>query len=583
MIKSIHFENYKSFKDYTVHLSTFNILVGPNNCGKSTIIGALRILDMGFRKANSTRAISFATKSGQHFHGFRVNTDAVDVSTENVVYNYEKELEPKISFIFDKGKRAELYFLEDDYCYLTCTDNGVIIASPTQYRESFNETIKCIPILGPLEHNEEYVKKSTVTSNLNTHRASRNFRSYWSYFPENWDLFSKMVIDTWPGMEVEKPYLDDNNIYMMCKENRFPRELFWVGYGFQIWCQILTHISMIDDYSIVVVDEPEIYLHAEVQRQLVYLLKEIDKQIILATHSVEILGESNPDDVIIVEKETLHSYRIKNIDGLQKVVSLIGSLHNITLANLARTRKMICVENMYDFILLSKFMKIHNGKTLERSNRITPIQMEGSSFIHNVESFSWGLKEKFSLDIDIGIVIDRDFYSNEAIQTICQKLEGKVELIHVLAMKEIENYLLDVEAIARCVIEKSNAVKGISFEGMIGEIEKIYSSISETFKTYVSSQISAKQLDTSNRSIDQSSTIEQSLLYIEDIWNDLEKRKAILPGKKVLKLIRDEVQRKYRITISDSNIINHIEPSRIPSDMILLLEKINNFMEFRKT
>lgn len=162
-------------------------------------------------------------------------------------------------------------------------------------------------------------------------------------------------------------------------------------------------------------------------------------------------------------------------------------------------------------------------------------------------------------------------------------MEGKVELIHVLAMKEIENYLLDVEAIARCVIEKSNAVKGISFEGMIGEIEKIYSSISETFKTYVSSQISAKQLDTSNRSIDQSSTIEQSLLYIEDIWNDLEKRKAILPGKKVLKLIRDEVQRKYRITISDSNIINHIEPSRIPSDMILLLEKINNFMEFRKT
>ncbi len=577
MLKSIRFIRYKAFEDYTINFQGFNILVGPNNCGKSTVIGSLRLLDIAFRKARSTRAISYILKDGVSKTGYLLNTSAIDVSTENVAFNYSHE-EPLIIYIFSDGKRCEIVFAEDGDCYFSCYDNGVIITSPKAFLQSFSDTIKCVPILGPLEHNEEFVTKATVSSNIYTHRASRNFRNYWYHFPKDWDKFSKLINDTWPGMEVEKPYLNGKNIFLMCKENRIARELFWVGYGFQIWCQILTHLSMLGESTIFVIDEPEIYLHAEVQRQLITLLREIDKQVIIATHSIEILGETNPDDVVIIEKEKEHSYRIKNIDGIQRAVTLIGSIHNITLANLARTRKMLCVENLYDYGIISKFMKIIKGYALERSGKITPIQIEGSSFVQNVKSFAWGLKEKFSLNIDIGLIIDRDFYSKESIQDVYNNLEKEIDYIHILEMKEIENYLLDFKAMSKCIKAFSPNADGKIEVQIEKEIIDIFIDVTNQMKNYVFSQISANRLKTKAKQIDDSSEIMETLNELEDKWKQIDSRKRIIPGKKVMQSMREELQKRYRTNISDSRILNYMTATDIDEDMIRIIDELTSFI-----
>src|SRR3989442_15165799 len=54
--RSIRFKNYKALKKFYLPLSEFNVLVGPNNAGKSTIIGAFRLLSEGLRKARSKSA-----------------------------------------------------------------------------------------------------------------------------------------------------------------------------------------------------------------------------------------------------------------------------------------------------------------------------------------------------------------------------------------------------------------------------------------------------------------------------------------------------------------------------------------------
>jgi len=46
-ITSVTFENFKALEQFTLSLDDVNILVGPNNSGKSTIIGAFRSLDAG--------------------------------------------------------------------------------------------------------------------------------------------------------------------------------------------------------------------------------------------------------------------------------------------------------------------------------------------------------------------------------------------------------------------------------------------------------------------------------------------------------------------------------------------------------
>lgn len=47
-VTSAEFRNFKGLKHFTIALQHMNVLVGPNNCGKSTIIGSFRLLGEGF-------------------------------------------------------------------------------------------------------------------------------------------------------------------------------------------------------------------------------------------------------------------------------------------------------------------------------------------------------------------------------------------------------------------------------------------------------------------------------------------------------------------------------------------------------
>jgi predicted ATP-dependent endonuclease of OLD family len=79
-------------------------------------------------------------------------------------------------------------------------------------------------------------------------------------------------------MQIQPPELIDikNQILaMFCLERRMTRELYWAGFGFQVWCQLLTHVVRAAESTIFVIDEPEIYLHADLQRQLVSIAREL--------------------------------------------------------------------------------------------------------------------------------------------------------------------------------------------------------------------------------------------------------------------------------------------------------------------
>ena len=70
-------------------------------------------------------------------------------------------------------------------------------------------------------------------------------------------------------MDIERPQLDriDDKtlLHMFCPEERIPREIFWSGFGFQVWCQMLTHLIQSSESSLFLIDEPDIYLHSDLQ------------------------------------------------------------------------------------------------------------------------------------------------------------------------------------------------------------------------------------------------------------------------------------------------------------------------------
>src|SRR5215469_17411083 len=84
----VEFSHFKAFDTFAIHLRPFNILVGPNNTGKSTILAAFRILAAALRHANRFRAEQFRGPHGRAF-GYPVNLRAISIAEENIFYNYD--------------------------------------------------------------------------------------------------------------------------------------------------------------------------------------------------------------------------------------------------------------------------------------------------------------------------------------------------------------------------------------------------------------------------------------------------------------------------------------------------------------
>ena len=171
---SVRFHHFKAFREYSLSLSRFNILVGPNNSGKSTILGAFRILAEALRKARS-RNPDFVQGPRGVVRGYVVDLKDVPIATENIFFDYDDTQPASVRFRISNGNELLLYFPEIGACHLICETKRKAVVSTASFKSQYNLSIGFVPILGPVEHNEELYLKDAARRALLTHRAARNF------------------------------------------------------------------------------------------------------------------------------------------------------------------------------------------------------------------------------------------------------------------------------------------------------------------------------------------------------------------------------------------------------------------------
>lgn len=579
---SVDFKNYKALKSYSIKLQHMNILVGPNNSGKSTILSAFRALDIGIRQAFSKKASLINGPDNIDRYGYQINADNLPMSLENVHTDYD-EVDTTITFKLSNNKKLILYFPKSGGCFLIPEANGKNITSPKQFKQEYPINLEIVPVLGPIEQNEQIVTEETVRKGLTTHRASRHFRNYWRYFPNGFDEFAESISKSWPGMEIEAPKRADmmsSELIMFCYENRVPRELYWSGFGFQVWCQLLAHISRCKDATLLIVDEPEVYLHPDVQRQLLGILRYCGPDIILASHSTEIMGEADASEILLINKKMRAAERLKDIEGVQKALDSVGSIQNVTLTHLARTGRLLFVEGDYDYKVLRRFARQLGLTELASGNDITAFESGGFSAWDRIKSFAWGFKSTIKKSLHIGAVFDRDYWPYEEIKEIQGDLDKHLELSHIHARKELENYLLVPEildkALRKAIRERQRRVGDGIEEGET--IFIILGRITAPLKIKIQAQYVSRRVDFLKNSGKDGATISAETMEIfEDKWSDITTRMEIVPGKEVLKSLRTEVQSIYSVNLTDFKIIEEFSPTDIPEDLRELLFRLDKF------
>ena len=216
---------------------------------------------------------------------------------------------------------------------------------------------------------------------------------------------------------------------MFCPEDRIPREIFWAGFGFQVWCQMLTHLVQSKEKVIFLIDEPDIYLHADLQRQLISLLRNLGPDILIATHSTEIITEAEADEIVVVNKKSKHARRIKHPSELEKVFTILGSNLNPTLTQLAKSRRAVFVEGK-DFQIFSKFARKLGYPRVANRSEFAVIPLEGFN-PEKARNLIKGIETTIGGKIAAGIVLDRDYKSQTECNLIKQKCEEFCGIVRI--------------------------------------------------------------------------------------------------------------------------------------------------------
>jgi hypothetical protein len=177
-LASMRFRNYKGLRNFSVSLQNVNILIGPNNCGKSTILGALRILDQALRVARSKGAERVRRIEGTQSWGYRINENSIPVSLENV-HTDCADADSTVEFRLSNENQLILFSPQDGGCVLYWNNPGKPVNSPGAFRKQFPINIQVVPVLGPIEQDEFIVTDETVKRASGTPRACRHFRNYW--------------------------------------------------------------------------------------------------------------------------------------------------------------------------------------------------------------------------------------------------------------------------------------------------------------------------------------------------------------------------------------------------------------------
>jgi len=557
-----------------------NILVGPNNCGKSTIISSFRALAAGIRRARAKSVEVVPGPDGQTY-GYSLPEESIPISIENVHTDYA-DADASVTFRLSNGNKLQLFFPEKGGCFLIPLATKSV-KTPTQFKNSFPIVIGVVPVLGPVEHEEECIREDTVKRNLATHRASRHFRNYWYFFPEGFDDFAKLIEKTWLGITIDPPSKIDTmspKLTMFCYEKRIPREIFWAGFGFQIWCQLLTHISRAKNDTLLIIDEPEIYLHPDVQRQLLNILRESGPDILMATHSTEIMGDADHSEILLVDKEKKSAHRLKDIEGVQQALEIVGSIQNITLTQLARNRRLIFVEGLGDFRIIRRFAQKIGLSELASGIDLTPVESGGFSSWESIRSFASVFEKAVGRNVNIGVVYDRDYLPEEQVQSIVEDLKKHLEIVHIHGRKEIENYLLIPTALEKALnkaIQERARRSGVEIV-----VPKPVQELLDDITTPLRSDIQAQYIDKRSQFLkhtkfDGATINSQTIKMFEEKWSTIEKRMEIVPGKDVLKKLRERVQNDYSVNLTDNKIIDEINKDDIPEEFLELIYTLEKY------
>lgn len=429
--------------------------------------------------------------------------------------------------------------------------------------------VNILPQISPLQSEETFLSDDHVRGNSYTKLASRHFRNQIFRQPENFQRFKSLAEHTWHGLRVGMVQRDGGKLSMLVTDGDFAAEVAWMGHGLQMWLQTIWFIAKTTRESTVVLDEPDVYMHPDLQRKVYRLIKSRFEQSIIATHSVEIMAEADPSDILIINNKQKRSEYANTEPAVQILIDRLGGIHNVHLARLWNAKKVLLLEGK-DIA----FLKVFHAKLFpdaELPLDATPNLSIGGwgGWSHAIGS-SMALKNAVGDDISTYCILDSDYHTDDEQLDRYRQAEDRGINLHIWKRKEIENYLIEPTVIARVLRQR---VKALAPTPEI--IEEFLSRACEEEKDTALDGIASQQ----DRSLGVGGANKAARKRLNALWD--RQRLHIVSGKAILTRLSSWTQEEYETSIGAMALARAFQHDEIPDEIREIICNIEDGRSFQ--
>lgn len=579
MITEIQLENFRCFENHVIPLKPTTIIVGKNNAGKSTIVEAIRLISLVTSRYKSLnfKDAPLWTRLPRVARGVVPSLKGLELNFERSTFYGYREPPAIIQASFDSGESIKVYIGMDNQIFAILIDKkGDIIKTRAQAATLDILSVQILPQVAPLTREERLLTHDYVVGTMTTTLSHLHFRNELTIFKDKYDDFKRLAEASWKGLQIRELDVDgegDNNtiISLMLRDGDFVGEASSMGHGLQMWLQTMWFLARVDQNSTLILDEPDVYMHADLQRKLIRMLDQRYKQTIIATHSVEIMAEVEPENILIIDRSKPKSKFASSLPAVQRLIEHIGGVHNIQLARLWASKKCLLVEGK-DVGVLKHIQKILFPESEEPFETIPNLSIGGWGGWNYAVGSAMILKNAADEAIKVYCLFDRDYHTAEEIEErLLEAKKRKVEL-HIWNLKEIENYLLVPDAINRIIISELRDGKPIP---SINEIEKQMELITDDMYTETV-DIIADEMNRRDKSLGVKTVNMKARDYVQPHWTTLDGRLTLVSGKKLISLLSFWSKDMYGVSFNSSKIARELQIHEIREEIRQFITKIEN-------
>jgi predicted ATPase len=579
-LRWLRLDNFKRFESLSIEFVPFNVLAGPNNAGKSTILQAI---DLFYSLLKVLREGGGFTGRSRY-----IPTSMLPVATGSDVFfgqvqrrgNVPVEASIRVKFTDDSEIAVGIR-------HLFGASNCRIIDVPSWGEDSFEAVLARPAVWVPgsvgIVRDEEYRTPARRAGLIGAGRNNEVLRNLLLELkrqrPERFERLQQILAQRFSAHVGDVAFDELTDQFLRAtyaSEAGLHHDLYSAGSGFVQILQLLT-LVLSRDASVMLLDEPDAHLHSSMQRVVVEVLEGIAKeenlQIILSTHSKEIINFVDPSRLIVVQPGSNSARPASDSVATITALRAVGDIDNVDAFELVRNRRCLFVEGKEEKTVLGRFAATLGSSAFTGEGRVVTVAVGGATRFEHVEQLKV-IEGFLGLPIASLEIRDRDGLLDDVRQTL---VDQAVRPLRIWSRDCLESYLLEASVIAR-VINDLALERGSKDEASHDDVAAIIHECSDGLRDETVDRVSARHIEIRWIRDKERATVKEANEAAREAvlrdWESLSGRLKWCSGKSLLACVRQLVQERYGVSFGNERLAEAFGTADLDAEVKEVLQAV---------